>query len=63
LAEKENVPMDKLSLEQLKGIDSRLGDDVVECLDYERAVELKNATGGTSKSAVMEQIDILKAIL
>ncbi|KAI5374801.1 hypothetical protein J4E82_006478 [Alternaria postmessia] len=63
LAEKENVPMDKLNLEQLKGIDSRLGDDVVECLDYERAVELKNATGGTSKSAVMEQIDILKAIL
>ncbi|RMZ74366.1 argininosuccinate lyase [Pyrenophora seminiperda CCB06] len=63
LAENEGVPMDKLSLEQLKGIDSRLGDDVVECLDYERAVELKNATGGTSKSAVMEQIDILKKIL
>ncbi|KAF2005339.1 argininosuccinate lyase [Amniculicola lignicola CBS 123094] len=60
LAEKENVPMDKLSLEQLKGIDSRLGDDVVECLDYERAVELKNATGGTSKSAVREQIELLR---
>jgi argininosuccinate lyase len=60
LAEDENVPMDKLSLEQLKGIDSRLGDDVVECLDYERAVELKNATGGTSKSAVREQIEIFK---
>jgi argininosuccinate lyase len=63
LAESENVPMDKLSLEQLKGIDSRLGDDVVECLDYERAVELKNATGGTSKSAVMEQVQILKKLL
>jgi argininosuccinate lyase len=55
--------MDKLSLEQLKGIDARLGDDVVECLDYERAVELKNATGGTSKSAVLEQIQILKQML
>jgi len=63
LAENENIPMDKLSLEQLKGIDSRLGDDVVECLDYERAVELKNATGGTSKSAVLEQIEILKKLL
>ncbi|KAF2190545.1 arginosuccinate lyase [Zopfia rhizophila CBS 207.26] len=63
LAENEGVPMDKLSLEQLKGVDPRLGDDVVECLDYERAVELKDATGGTSKSAIREQIVILKKIL
>ncbi|KAF2017290.1 argininosuccinate lyase [Aaosphaeria arxii CBS 175.79] len=63
LAESEGVPMDKLSLEQLKGIDARLGDDVVECLDYERAVELKSAIGGTSKSAVREQIVILKKTL
>ncbi|PVH99230.1 argininosuccinate lyase [Periconia macrospinosa] len=60
LAEDKNVPMDKLSVEDLKGIDPRLGDDVVQCLDYERAVELKNATGGTSKSAVREQIEKLK---
>jgi argininosuccinate lyase len=59
LAEDQGVPMDQLSLEQLKGIDGRLGDDVNECLDYERAVELKNATGGTSKSAVREQIEML----
>jgi argininosuccinate lyase len=59
-AEDNDIPMDKLSLEQLKAIDSRLGDDVVECLDYERAVELKNATGGTSKSACLEQIAIMK---
>ncbi|KAJ8117326.1 hypothetical protein OPT61_g1448 [Boeremia exigua] len=59
-AEQNDIPMDKLSLEQLKAIDSRLGDDVVECLDYERAVELKNATGGTSKSACLEQIAIMK---
>lgn len=60
LAEDKGVPMDKLTLEDLKGIDARLGDDVLECLDYERAVELKSATGGTSKSAVREQIEILK---
>ena len=62
-AEDNDIPMDKLSLEQLKAIDSRLGDDVVECLDYERAVELKNATGGTSKSACLEQIAIMKKAL
>ncbi|KAF2745863.1 argininosuccinate lyase [Sporormia fimetaria CBS 119925] len=63
LAEDKGVPMDQLSLEQLKAVDSRLGDDVLECLDYERAVELKSATGGTSKSAVREQIEILKKTL
>ena len=63
LAEKEGVPMDKLSLEQLKAVDGRFGDDVIDCLDYERAVELKDAPGGTSKSAVREQIRILKESL
>jgi argininosuccinate lyase len=63
LAETNNVPMDTLSLEQLQGIDSRFGPDVQQCLDYERAVELKDAVGGTSKRAVREQIDALKAIL
>ncbi|KAH7116853.1 argininosuccinate lyase [Dendryphion nanum] len=63
LAEDKGVPMDKLTLEQLKGIDSRLGDDVLECLDYERAVELKSAVGGTSKSAVREQIEVLKGLI
>lgn len=63
LAENTNVPMNTLSLEQLQGIDSRFGSDVQECLDYERAVELKDAIGGTSKRAVREQIETLKAIL
>jgi argininosuccinate lyase len=63
LAEENSVPMDKLTVEQLKGVDARFDDDVVTCLDYERAVELKDATGGTSKSAVREQIEVLKAIL
>jgi argininosuccinate lyase len=63
LAEKNKVPMDTLSLEQLQGIDRRFGSDVQQCLDYERAVELKDAVGGTSKRAVREQIDALKAIL
>jgi argininosuccinate lyase len=63
LAEKNNVPMDTLDLEQLKGIDSRFDPDVQACLDYERAVELKDAIGGTSKRAVREQIAILKTML
>jgi argininosuccinate lyase len=63
LAEKTHVPMDTLSLEQLKTVDPRFGADVQACLDYERAVELKDAIGGTSKRAVAEQISVLKELL
>ena len=63
LVEQNSVPMDKLTLGQLKEVDSRFSEDVQSCLDYERAVELKDATGGTSKSAVKEQITVLKKTL
>ena len=63
LAEQNNVPMDELTLEQLQAIDSRFGEDVRQCLDYERAVELKDAIGGTSRRAILEQIDELKRLL
>ncbi|MCJ1311276.1 argininosuccinate lyase [Agyrium rufum] len=63
LAEKNGVPMDQLSSADLKNIDARLEDDTKACLDYERAVELKDAIGGTSKRAVREQIEMLKGVL
>ena len=63
LAEKTNIPMDKLSVRQFKDVDARFDDDVLSCLDYERAVELKDALGGTSRSAVMQQIEVLKKAL
>jgi len=59
-AEKEGKLPDKLTIEQLQGIDSRFGGDVLDVFGYERSVEMKSATGGTSKSAVMGQIKILK---
>jgi argininosuccinate lyase len=55
--------MDQLTPEQLQSVDSRLEADCVECLDYERAVELKSATGGTSRSAIAEQIEMMKAVI
>ena len=63
LAEKEDVPIDKLTLQQLQSVDGRFGEDVLEVFDYVRAVEMKSAIGGTSKSAVMEQIKIVKEII
>ena len=54
---------DKLSVEQLRDVDSRLEPDVKQCFDFERAVELKSAAGGTSKSSVLEQIKLLKELV
>lgn len=62
LAEKEKKPMDKLTIEQLQGVDSRFGHDALDVFDYERSVEMKSAIGGTSKSAVMEQIRSLRDV-
>lgn len=59
-AEQEGKPMDKLTVEELQSVDGRFGDDVLDVFDYERSVEMKSATGGTSRSAVKEQIDLLR---
>jgi argininosuccinate lyase len=55
--------MDKLSIQQLQSVDSRFGNDVLEVFNYERSVEMKSAIGGTSKSAIKEQIETLKSII
>ena len=63
LAEDENKGMNELTIEQFQGIDKRFGDDVLSVFDYERSVELKDATGGTSRRAVLEQLEALKKTL
>ena len=51
--------MDKLTVQQLQAVDNRFGTDVLDVFNYEHSVEMKSSTGGTSKSAVLEQIQIL----
>jgi argininosuccinate lyase len=63
LAEKEGRPMDQLSFAQLQGVDKRFGKDVMGVFDYQKSVEMRSAKGGTSKSAVMEQIEAVKRAL
>ena len=63
LAENENMPMDKLSFQQLQGVDNRFEKDVLSVFDYQKSVEMRSAKGGTSKSAVMEQIEAIKKTL
>ena len=61
LAEERAIAMDKLSHEDLQGVDKRLGSDFV--FDYEKSVETRTAKGGTSKSSVREQIQYLKGMV
>ena len=63
LAEKEGVPMDKLSLQQLQGVDSRFGDDVMACFSYEESINKRTVVGGTSEKSVLQQIEILEGML
>ena len=63
LAENEGKPMDELSFEQLQSVDKRFGADVMAVFDYQKSVEMRSAKGGTSKSAVMEQIQAIKQAL
>jgi argininosuccinate lyase len=63
LAEKEGVPMDKLSLQQLQNVDERFTDDVMEAFNYESSVEKRTVLGGTSKKSVQEQIDRIRQLL
>lgn len=53
--------MDKLSHKDLQSVDKRFGTDFV--FDFEKSVELRTAKGGTSKSSVREQIQVLKGLL
>ena len=53
--------MDELTHDQLRSVDERLGSDFQ--FDYEQSVELRCASGGTSRSSVQEQIDTLKELV
>ncbi|KAL1867484.1 hypothetical protein Daus18300_006328 [Diaporthe australafricana] len=61
-SEKLEISMDKLTLEQLQAIDSRFTADIAGAFEYETSIELKSSKGGTSRSSVLEQIQVLRAM-
>ncbi|KAK3317378.1 argininosuccinate lyase [Cercophora scortea] len=63
LSEQTGTPMNELSYAQLKAIDARFDEDIADVFDYEKSVEMRSAKGGTSKSSVLEQIKVLKAMI
>mmetsp|Transcript_24253 Transcript_24253/g.36378 ORF Transcript_24253/g.36378 Transcript_24253/m.36378 type:complete len:491 (+) Transcript_24253:80-1552(+) len=63
LAEKKGCDLTELEFEDLKPLHSNFEADVVNVWSMEASVESRNAEGGTSKDAVLEQVRLLKSML
>ncbi|KAI5481723.1 hypothetical protein MNV49_002949 [Pseudohyphozyma bogoriensis] len=63
LSEQTGVPLSALTLEQFKSICPTFDADVVDVFNFETSVERRDAAGGTSRRAVLAQIENLKRIL
>ena len=62
-AEESSVPIDKLSLEELKSICPEFGEDYGKIFDFESSVERRSSMGGTSKGSVLAQVEAIRAVL
>ncbi len=63
MAEARKIPLDKLSLEDFKGLSDKFGDDVHKVFDFEQSVEKRNAIGGTSLQMIDRQVSVLREAL
>lgn len=63
LAEDRGVPLDTLTVEDLKKLHSAFQADVSKVWDFETSVESRSTAGGTSKQSVLNQVVQLRATL
>ncbi|XP_010019496.1 PREDICTED: argininosuccinate lyase, partial [Nestor notabilis] len=63
LAESKGIPINNLSLDDLKSISPLFGSDVSQVFNFFNSVEQYTAMGGTAKSSVSAQIDHLRELL
>ncbi len=61
LAEKAGKALDELSLDELKAIDPRIGEDALPGLSVEAAVKARRSAGGTAPDRVAEAIAAARA--
>ncbi len=62
-AQKSGIDLSEMSIEELKVIDSRIGDDVLKFLDLRASMNARDSFGGTSTSSTQKQIDYFKGWL
>ena len=63
LAEQHGCGLHQLTLAQLQSLHPAFSEDVAALWDFEASVERRDALGGTSRRAVLEQIDALQAAI
>ncbi|WP_232496370.1 argininosuccinate lyase [Novosphingobium kaempferiae] len=63
LAEQRGVPLDKLPLDDLKAIDSRIDERVFKALSVEASVAARNSHGGTAPDQVRLRVADARAVL
>jgi argininosuccinate lyase len=61
LAEETKRTLSDLSADELRRLHPAFGDDVTKVWSYENSVESRDAEGGTSKRAVLEQVEKMRA--
>ena len=60
MAENQAIPMSELTLEDLRTLHDAFAEDVSEVWNFETSVERRDVDGGTSKRAVLAQINQLR---
>ena len=63
LAETTGRPLSALTVAEIKGLHPGFGDDVSRVWSFENSVESRDAEGGTSRRAVLEQVAKMRAWL
>ncbi len=63
MAEQKGAPLDQLSIEELKSIDSRIGDGVFAALSVEASVAARTSHGGTAPAEVEKRVAEARAAL
>ena len=63
VADEKQVALDQVALEELRELDGRFEQDVVEVFDVDAALERRSSLGGTAPSAVRDQLKAAEEIL
>jgi len=63
LSEEKKCLLSELTLKDLQSLSDKFEEDVMEVWSFEQSVERRDAKGGTSKRAVLEQCDTLEKML
>ena len=63
LSEQKGCSLSQLTLQDLQSLSDKFEADVMDVWSFEQSVERRDAKGGTSKRAVLEQCDTLEKLL